>query len=118
MSDDGSLPIGLVVVLAALVIAAFGWGFLAAGYAHAQEGWRDDAGDQPHALSRVSRARAFWDFVWNGITHLPQLPTVILWNIQNRFWLIGVILGLEACVLVGGSVMKRVERELQTPRRR
>jgi hypothetical protein len=120
MSDEGHLPIGAVVLLAALLVAAFGWGVFAAGYAQAEEGWGRPVEYSPEKPRPVRRSwvRVLVEFIWNGIVHLPMFPTVVMWNIQNRFWMIGVILGLEACVLVGGSVMKRVERELQTPRRR
>jgi hypothetical protein len=88
--------VGWVAVLLALVVAYFGWGFLAADY------FQND----PNGAGGKT------DFWVNTIEQLPNLPSVMSHAFQNRLWLIGVIVVAEVGVLILWGVMRKLEREL------
>lgn len=98
--EDEGLSIRAVVVLAMLVIAAFGWAFAAAAYAHEMEGWASGMGGR-HAFSA---------FALNAVTHIPQAFEVIGFTFTKRLWLAIVILVLEFLVLLGGLGLKKIEK--------
>lgn len=110
-----------VVLMVMLLIAAFGWAFMAAGYAHSQQGWRTAgaaaAAENRTSLRRANRA-AFADFVANAFAQLPNLPAVVGFNLKNRIWLPILILALEALAVFGAFKMKSLEKELSAPPRR
>ena len=108
MSDQESeLSIGGVVVMLMLVIAAFGWAFAAAGYAHEFENWGSGVG-----------RRAFGSFIRNAFSQIPNFFAVVSFTFSKRFWLVIVILVLEGLALLAGLGMKKLERDWDKPPRR
>jgi hypothetical protein len=115
----------LTWVIAVLMggVLVFGWGFLAGSYAgaHAKpysefsEAEREafDGSD----LNRAQRG-SLSGFIKTGIAQLPNLPAVIGWHFSNRIWLPIWILVVEAGVFCGGLALKRMEKQLEQPRRR
>ncbi len=112
-----------VIIMVMLLIAAFGWAFMAAGYAHSEEGWRGgivEAGEPVRIRSGSMRALgALADFVSNAFFQIPNLGSVIAFNFKNLIWLPILIIVLELSAVFGGYKMKQLEKELQSgPRRR
>ena len=65
----------------------------------------------------LAKAREYWnpgktDFWVNSVAQLPNLPKVMSYAFQNRLWVIGLVVGLEAGVLILWRLMKKLEREL------
>jgi len=97
MPDD-SKSVGWVAWALALVVAAAGWGFLAADF------FQHDP-----AARGVGKA----DFFVNAVEQLPNFPKVMNYALANRAWAFVVIGALEAGVLILGLVMKKLEGQLQ-----
>ena len=109
-----------VVGMVMLTIAAFGWGFMAAGYAHAEQGWREGLLTASNGVPSAyrARARAWSDFVRNGLIQLPNCVAVFRYSFQQQIWLPILIVVLEVLAVAGGFAMKQVESALSEPRRR
>ncbi len=88
--------IGWVVVMIALAVAYFGWGFLAADY------FQQDP-------THTQREIGFWA---NSLAQLANLSSVIRHGFQNRLWLVILIAVAEGGVLILWGVLKKVEKEL------
>jgi hypothetical protein len=54
---------------------------------------------------------SFWV---NSIDQIPNLPSVVSNALENRLWLIGLIVVLEFGALILWIVMKKFEREVWT----
>jgi hypothetical protein len=93
---DQNKSVGWTVSTLALLVAYFGWGFLAADY------FQNDPTQGPGETS-------FW---WNSVAQLPNLPAVLSHGFHQRFWLVALIVLLEVGVLVLWGVLKKMEREL------
>ncbi len=109
-----------VVAMVMLVIAAFGWAFMAAGYAHAAEGWRSEGvagGDAPPQIARAGR-RAWVDFVFNAVKQIPNFFAVCGYSFSNQIWLPILFAVLEVLAVGGGYAMIHVEKALNSPRGR
>ncbi len=119
MSEQGK-SVTWVIIMVMLLIAAFGWAFMAAGYAHSEEGWRGGIVEPVRIRPvRMRALRALADFIGNAFSQIPNLGSVIAFNFKNRIWLPILIIGLELSVVFGGYKMKKLEKELQSgPRRR
>jgi hypothetical protein len=50
----------------------------------------------------------------NSIDQIPNLPSVVSNALENRLWLIGLIVVLEFGALILWIVMKKFEREVWT----
>jgi hypothetical protein len=96
-----------VVVLLMLAIAAFGWAFAAASYAHAEENWGSGAG-----------RRSMGAFVGNAFKQLPNMPQVIAFTFSKRLWLAIVFLVLEGLAILAGLGMKKLENDWNKPPKR
>lgn len=118
--DNGDMSLRWVVIGLLLLVAAVGWGFMAAGYAHAKEGWRSGGVQGASELESVRQAKrsSLRDFVGNAFRQLGNLPAVISHNFSERIWLPITILVIEGLVLFGGWKMKGLEQELSSPRHR
>ena len=88
--------IGWVVGMVALAVAYFGWGFLAGDYFQANP---NPGGGKTN----------FWV---NSIAQLPNFPSVISHAVQNRLWVVALIVIAELGVLVLWAIMRKLEREL------
>ena len=116
--------IAWVVGMLMVVVALFGWAFMAAAYAHETQGWRRGGVTEGPPLTgrrtAVSRAagRAFADFVSNAVVQIPSCFSVLTFNLQHRIWLPVAILAVEGGALFGGYKLKALEQELSTPHRR
>jgi hypothetical protein len=109
-----------VAAMVMLVVAAFGWAFMAAGYAHAAEGWREAGivGAEDAGSLTGARRRAWSDFLRNAIRQIPNCVAVISYTVTNQIWLPILFAVLEVLVIIGAVIMKRVEHSLQTGSRR
>lgn len=111
--------IGAVMIL----IALFGWGYMAGVYATNVEQFHADL---PRRTSyrgyqaRVTRAvdSGMWHFVSNGLRQIPNAPEVISYNFAKQIWLPITIGLLELAAVGGGFGMKRLEQSLNAPPRR
>jgi hypothetical protein len=112
-----------LVAMMMIVIAVFGWGFLAGSYAGAHapkmsETPVEEVEDLDTLSPRSARRGAITAFVGNALQQLLNLPAVISWHMTNRIWLPILILGLEVAALMGAFVMKKVETAIEQPRTR
>ena len=107
--------VGWVIGALMFCIAALGWGFMAAEYAHNAEGWRTGGaagGEEGPVGPRSAGGRALADFVGNSFEQLANLPAVIGFTFSRRIWLPIVIVVLEVVVVFVGIKMKSLEKEL------
>jgi hypothetical protein len=121
MAERG-LSIRWVVIASMLLIALFGWGFMAGSFAGAMakpySEWTQADLDAADSLRNLPNKDNRVAFVSTAIAQLPNLPTVVSWHFRNRIWLPLLIVALEVGVLMGGVALKRVEKDLHMPRRR
>lgn len=96
MAAEEGKSVGWVVGMLALLVAYFGWAFLAADYFQ-------------HDPSQTARETNFWI---NSVAQLPNLGSVLSYGFRERLWLIGLVVGLKVFVLVLGVVLKKLEKEL------
>lgn len=108
-----------------LLVAFFGWGFLAGSYADAHAVVSDDS-DAAKEVLHLRRGTGALSavvmlfssvivFLVNAITQLPNLPWVIGWHFTHRVWLPLLIIMLEAAVISGGYGLQRLEENLAQP---
>lgn len=120
---ENQASLGWVVGALAVVVALFGWGFLAGSYvgAHATP-MSEMSPEELKELNTRTPLRAkrasMSTFVSNAVEQLPNMGGVISWHFTNRIWLPILILAAELGVLGGGIIMKRVESSLAQPTRR
>jgi hypothetical protein len=125
---DGEKSITWIVAAVMLVIAGFGWGFLAGSYdgAHSQQFREMSPPVRPDSDIRVTRrpgvvtvaVAAAIKFTYTAFAQLPNLPSVIVWHFSNRVWLPLTIVVLEILAVVGGYSLKTLESKLAQPYRR
>ncbi len=120
---ENEASLGWVVGGLAVVVALFGWGFLAGSYvgAHATP-MSEMSSEELKELNTLTPLRAkrasMSTFVTNAVEQLPNIGSVIGWHFTNRIWLPILILVAELGVLGGGIIMKKVESNLAQPTRR
>lgn len=119
---DGDKSLTWVVAMVMIAIALFGWGFLAGSYAGAHapnmsEMTAEELKDLGDRTPERSRRGALEAFIGNALEQLPNFPTVISWHMSNRAWLPITIVVLEVGAVLGGFVLKRVEKALEAPRK-
>lgn len=119
--EERGFPILVVVALMMVVIALFGWCFMAAQYAHAVEGKRAGA-VIVSANMRVSRGAGLAMMVTSvlelfstGVQQLPNLPAVIGFNLRHRLWLPITIVVVELLAAGAGVGLKHIEQKLEDP---
>lgn len=133
--SDSEKSITWIVTAVMIVVAVFGWGFLAGSYAGAHTETQFSEGrigapagpnDQEIHLARrpgrgsviaVAVAAAI-TFTFTAVQQLPNFFSVMLWHLSNRIWLPGIIVGLEVLVFIGGFFLKSLERQLAQPYRK
>lgn len=76
--------------------------------------WVFAAGDYFQAVGK-GPARDMWA---NAVAQLPNAPAVLGYVFKSRFWLVIAVAVALALAVALGVVLKRVERELEKPRRR
>lgn len=124
VSQDEGTSTTAVIAMLMLAIAAFGWAFAAAAYAHDVEGWRqestnltapdedgiqyDQRFEQGGELRRQSRA-SWMDFIWNAVRQVPNVISVISFNFQHRLWLVILFACLEGGALGLGYAMSKID---------
>ena len=111
-----------VIAMLMVVIAAFGWAFMAAGYAHHEEGWRSGGVQSNDRRTTPHREIFFWgslnasvDFVGNAFQQIPNCVSVVRFTFTNRIWLPIVVAVLEILAVCGGYAMKQLEQSLNKP---
>jgi uncharacterized membrane protein len=106
MADD-ERSIAWIVVSVAILVAVFGWGFLAGSYAGAHAKPMSEMSDAElealdlRGVSTASRAAPVV-FLENAIEQLPNFVTVVSWHFANRIWL-PILIGLAMAGVVGGG---------------
>ena len=104
LTDRISESLGWLFAVVALVVTYFGWAFLANSY----------------AISNYSQLPVDEDpmgrFIVISIAQLPNVSSVIKWHLQNRLWLLILIVLAEVAVVGGYFVFKKVEAVLSEPR--
>ncbi len=96
MPEERNRSVGWVAAMLALGVAYAGWGFMAADY------FQNDP-------TETEGKANFWV---NSLAQLPNFPSVISHTLQNRMWLIVLMVVAEFGVLVLWGVMRKLEREL------
>ena len=111
-----------------LLIAGFGWGFLAGSYEGAM-----DSQNAIHKELEIDQGRvriprrpgiiavivgASYRFVRTSFNQLSNLPTVISWHFSNRVWLPILIVSFEGLALAAGCGLKYLETQLSKPHKR
>lgn len=120
---EGEKSIAWIVVSAAMLVAVFGWGFLAGSYAGAHAKPMSEMSEdelETLELRRLLMARRTGPavFLENTIDQLPNFVSVLLWHFAHRIWL-PILIGLAMAGVVGGSfALKKVEQNLSQPRRK
>jgi hypothetical protein len=122
VTDEDEKSLGWVAGMLALVVAYFGWGFLAADY------FQNDPSGEPGktsfwvdsimqrlpypfdaAVAGPRRKTSFWV---NSITQLPNCLSVLDHAYRNRFWVIVLFGVLAVGVLILWGILRKLEREL------
>lgn len=111
-----------VIATVMVLIAGFGWGFMAGSYVGANstplselsEAEREDINTR---TPRRAIRGGMGYFIGNAIGQLPNMPAVISWHLSNRIWLPALIVLLEVGAAIGGWKMKQLEQELSKPYR-
>lgn len=96
MAAEEEKSAGWVAGMLVLLVAYFGWSFLAADYFQ-------------HDPSETAREVNFWI---NSFAQLPKLPSVLAYGFRERLWIIGLVAGLEVAVLIIWVLLKKLEKEL------
>ncbi len=140
--NEKQLPSLVIAAALSVLVGAFGWAFMAAQYAHAEEGWRSH-GVQELDADRLGSVRSrgfasdplrqiyapvsptdtdlefhFLDFIQNAFRQLAKAPTVLSFNLKSRMRLVGLILLAEAGVVGIGLWMRSLERQWAKPKKR
>ena len=98
-AEGGGKSITWVIAMVMFLILGGSWIYAASDYfQHEGQGSRD-----------------MWG---NAIAQIPNLPAVMGFVFKNRIWLVLVVLVAEGLALGFGLFMKKVERDLNAPRRR
>jgi len=112
-----------VIAASMIVIALFGWGYMAGVYATDVEEFRPDVpqGTDYRGRRRISAIGAavsgIYHFVKNGMQQIPNAPAVISYNFSHKLWLPITIGIFELAAIGGGFGMKRLEQNLNAPPR-
>ena len=118
-NTEAEKSVGWVVGMVMLVIAAFGWAFMAAGYAHAHENWREGVAAASEPMGVTAARRAAWkDFLRNAVRQIPNCLAVLQDTVVNRVWLLVLFIVLEVLAAFGGYKMQKLEVALNAPPRR
>jgi hypothetical protein len=118
MAEGGHKSIGWVVVASAILVALFGWGFMAGVYANDVEGYRVQGVREGYRRPRVNVVGGLAAFVWTGIREIPNAPSVLSYIFTKRLWMPITVLVVEGGVLAAGFGMKKLEKSLEGPPRR
>jgi hypothetical protein len=106
-------------VVLALAFALLSWCVAAASYSASTE-----PGEQPgyEALSapatRGGRRALVARLAIEGIAQIPNAHHVVGYAINEKPWLLALFVGLEVIPVGAWFLMRRVERELESPKRR
>lgn len=126
MAKSSGMSVRTVTALVMLVIALFGWGFAATGYAHSIEAWdptADRLGSNLPVSDSVSglmmMAHSFLDFCRNSLVQIPRVAQVMRFTFSERMALPISIAIVEGLAAAAGFKLASVEREMaQTSRRK
>jgi hypothetical protein len=98
--ERGGNSIAFVIAMVTLVVLGGAWVYAASDYFQ-HEG--------------LGGTRGMWE---NAIQQIPNFPAVVAYVFKNRIWLPIVVIVAEVLVIGFGVFMKKVERDLNSPRRR
>ncbi|MCC7425107.1 MAG: hypothetical protein IT428_32970 [Planctomycetaceae bacterium] len=119
MSRSEGLSVRTMTILVMLVIALFGWGFAATGYAHSLEAWDADAARtvgnvrvRGGAGGLMMMVHSFFDFCKNSLVQIPSVFQVIRFTFSERIALPISIALVEGLAAASGFKLASVEREM------
>ena len=125
---DGEKSITWIVTAVMILIAIFGWGFLAGSYdgAHSERLSEMSPRVRPDSDIRLIRrpgvvtvaVAAAVKFTYTAFAQIPNMRLVIGWHFSNRVWLPLTIVALEMLAFLGGFSLKYLESQLAQPYRR
>jgi hypothetical protein len=106
-------------VVLALAFALLSWSVAAASYSATTEP-ETQPGYETLSLpaTRLGRHALAARLAIEGVSQIPNLHHVLSYAIWDKPWLLCLFLGLEAVPLGAWFLLRRVERELEKPRRR
>ncbi len=118
----GGKSITWVVTMASITVAVIGWCMLATAYVGYTEGLNVPV---PSGRVRVGRGSgilllvgAVARMIWDGVTQIPNVFSVIKFAFQERLGVVIGIVVLEVLLIVGGLGMKKLERDMENERKR
>lgn len=131
---SSGLSITTVTSLVLVLALYLGWGFLAASYVAGtstvpfEDVESDDEEDsdfngmprrrmrmRSHGSLIAVAVAGVIKFVETTVTQLPNLPSVFIWHLTHRLWLLIVVFLMPILVVAGGFGMKHVEQQLEGP---
>ena len=102
----------------AIAFAVLSWCVAACSYAAAEEHGGQPEYRQTFIVGRYALYETAARMAVEGIAQLPNAHLVCGHVIQDRSWFIAMMFGLEAIPVGVWFLLRRVERELEKPRRR
>ena len=108
-----------VTSLCFLFVLWTSWGFLAASWVGAKSPSILELGERERRDLAKPEPSVAWEedpmaiFTAHAIRQLPHAPQIMVWHFRNRHWLLLLIGAMLSGVLVGGVILKRLERHLE-----
>jgi len=102
----------------AIAFAALTWCVAASSYAAIEEHEALPGIGQTPIVSRRPIYRSLIRLAVEGVSQIPNAHRVCSHVLRDKPWLIGMLFGLEAIPVGAWFLLRRVERELEKPRRR
>ncbi|MBX3442602.1 MAG: hypothetical protein KF774_09340 [Planctomyces sp.] len=108
--EPAGMPIGLVILASAAVIAFVLWGVACAMYASAEGVQYGTARRSAAAIGRGG----IIVFVKNAIVFLPELPQVVGYIVRERFWFVIVSGAVLTGTALFGWQLKRMDQSMRS----
>ena len=95
------------------------WGFLAVSWVGAKSPSILELGERERSELVKPESSVAWEedpmaiFTSHALGQLPHAPQILVWHFRNRLWLLVLIGAMLSGVLVGGVMLKRLERHLE-----
>jgi hypothetical protein len=118
-SDTGFWTHTRTCLVLALAFALLSWCVAAASYSATMEPERQPGyGTLSLPATHIGRKALAVRLAVEGVAQIPNLHHVVSYAVRDKPWLMGLFLGLETIPLGSWFLLRRVERELEKPRRR
>jgi hypothetical protein len=118
-SDPGFWTHTRTCVVLALAFALLSWAVAAASYSSATDPEGQPGYEVLRATpTRYGRRALGVRLAVEAVVQIPNVHHVLSYAISEKPWLMGLFLGLETVPVGAWFLLRRVERELENPRRR